>query len=149
MKKIARLVGAAVVVAPIVFASPAQATTSANGCTVTPLQPAAAGRYPNNQVRVDYPVRVTCDRGRYIRVHQRQYEWDPGGSQFIAAGPDLVLDFTAAGGTRTGHVYGALPITDSGPTEQMYQQVQFRVAACGVTSGYTTWESGPILSIFH
>jgi hypothetical protein len=153
MKKISRrLIAAAVVVAPIALASPAQAapvqlgaSQTADGCTVTMLIPSAIGRDKANQVLVDYPVRVKCDKGRNIRVQQEQYEQD--GSKIERVGvAEFNYNFERTDVGQTKYIHATMSRTDSDGSmnEELYQQTRFRVSGNGIGTSYGAWKKSGI-----
>lgn len=138
---------------PAVFAAPAQASTTANGCTVTPHTATVIGLDLTGHKIVDYKVTATCVKGVSLTVEQQAWEYD-GGYIPPAYGGLLNLDqyqlfisqtrrFSDYGGTIELHVTRTLDKTDSDPHEEPYQKVRFRVISIdtGVVSGWSNWEA--------
>ena len=133
--------------APLALAVPAEATTSARGCTVRPVRPAFAGTVAGvKQVR--YDVAFSCAGNRQIEIQQAFWELDapPDPDDFNGyawqsrtfAQPNVAL----RGVTRP------LDDDDLGNAEEIYQNVRFRVSVGGgAFSSWTTYESSPVLTI--
>ena len=124
-------------------ASPAEAATTFQGCTITPTTPTAASSVgPTGETLVDYRGGVWCPLGKLAEVQRERWEQD--------AGPD---NWT---GTSASFVYAPLwwdqqplPDTDGSGSdyEQVYQRVRFRVFSNGVTSAWSAWELTSAVSI--
>ena len=137
----------AIAAAPFALAGPAQATTTANGCSVTPLAPVFAGVAgpPPVVKQIRYNVVLACAPGRTVEVQQMFFEDD--------APPDPD-DFTGTSintwnptGIITRGTTAPLSNTEAGP-ETIYQRVRFRVTPVGgVQSAWTPFESSGSLTI--
>ena len=137
----------AIAAAPLALAGPAHATTTANGCSVTPLTPVFAGVAgpPPVVKQIRYNVVLACAPGRTVEVQQSLFEDD--------APPDPD-DFTGTSvntwnptGIITRGTTAPLANTDPGP-ETIYQRVRFRVTPVGgVQSAWTPFESSGSLTI--
>src|SRR6476620_10973440 len=69
--------GAAMIaVAPLTLALPAEAATTAHGCTVAPLAPVFAGLNAAGAKQVRYNVLITCAANRSVEVQQTFMEDD-------------------------------------------------------------------------
>src|SRR4051794_4258707 len=64
------------VTSPCFFALSAEAATTSNGCTVSPVRPFATGVDANGRSIVRFSVSVTCAEGRTVRVFSAPYEED-------------------------------------------------------------------------
>ena len=106
----------AIAAAPFALTGPAHATTSANGCSVTPLAPVfagVAGVPPVKQIR--YNVVLACAPGRTVEVQQMFFEDD------VPPDPD---DFTGTSintwnptGLITRGTTAPLSNTEAGPDD--------------------------------
>lgn len=158
-RRIATLALATVAAAalPLAVIAPAQASTTSNGCTVTPLPPEFRGTFtPANVPYVYYPYEVTCiasASGLSVEVKTETWESDRAGwaGDIDANGVNHADEdrigsatstpsFGVAGGTRVIDVRGVLPHTDTDFDEEVYHKVKFRVASGPVLSGWTTPE---------
>ena len=144
------------VLAPLALAVPAQASTTSNGCTVTPGVP----YYPNvdttgNVPYVDRKITVTCAVGLVAETDSELMEQDTQAREgdpvddFIGEYAST-FDFTAGAGTKTVILRRALPTTpNEGLAEEMYQRLRFRVTSGVVTSPWTAFELTAPKSINH
>jgi hypothetical protein len=133
---------------PLVAALPAHATTTSNGCTVTPERPIYSGvNNGSNIPLVDYKITAHCEAGLTLHLSQVRMEQDT-----LAREGDPVDDQTGTfshdftfpnGGTKHIKVRVALVRTgpaNEGPVEEDYQKVSFSVTNGAVTSAPTPWE---------
>lgn len=142
---------------PLGSSSPAQASTTKDGCTVTPLAPYFAGTYTAGNVpEVIYPYELTCapsSAAMSVQVKSQTWEADLAGraGDVDADGVDnadedyigqvtTTKSFTKAGGTRRVNVKGVLPHTDTDANEEVYHKVKFRVTSGAVVGGWTNFE---------
>lgn len=136
----------AAVAAPLALAVPAEAATTAHGCTVRPLKPFQNGTVGGvKQVR--YDAVFSCAAGRSIDVQQTLFEKDNA--------PDVDDFYTTLVQSRNFPVTtvaqrgltAPLQNTEAG-SEEIYQRTRFRVSVNGgPVSAWTPYESGPVLSI--
>lgn len=130
--------------APLALALPAEAATTANGCTVRPLKPTFAG-FSGGVKQIRYEVVFSCAAGRTIEVQQLAMEDDSTPDQFINTRVHTRTFVSSTVATRSAT--WALPDTEAG-NEEVYQKVRFRVSAGGgPVSAWTPFEFGPTLSI--
>ncbi len=138
-----------VTAAPFALATPAEAATSLQGCTLNPLAPVYAGRNAAFVKQVRHNVVIVCAPGRSLEMQQMMFEDDvpPDPDDFTGT---VVNTYTsgAAGLVGTRGVTVPLPNTGAGP-ETIYQRVRFRVTpvATGVQSPWTAFESSGTLTI--
>ena len=152
-------------IVPLGMTSPAQASTTKDGCTVTPLAPYFAGTYTAGNVpEVIYPYEVTCSASSAAMSVQTKTEtWE---ADLVGRAGDVDADgvnnadedyigtatttrsFTKAGGTRTVNVKGVLPHTDTDANEEVYHKVKFRVTSGAVTGSWTAFELTPSTQIW-
>jgi hypothetical protein len=147
----------AAVAMPLGLAAPSQASTTKDGCTVTPSSPEFRGTFdPSNNPYVYYPIKVTCGAsasGLSVEVKTVTFEQDLAGRKgdVDANGVNNADDerigsatstrtFTAAGGTKSIDIRGTLPRTDTDGNEEMYDSVTFRVTSGPVTGSWSTAE---------
>lgn len=137
----------AVATAPLALALPADAATTAHGCTVAPLAPVFAGLNAAGVKQVRYNVLITCAANRSVEVQQTFMEDDapPDPDDFTGTVVNTT-NFAGAAITTKGVTLN-LPNTDAGP-ETIYQKTRFRVTpAGGAQSAWTPFESGPSTTI--
>ncbi len=151
------LVAVATAAVPIGLALPAHASTTKDGCTVSPKAAEFRGTYdPSNTPYVYYSYDVTCGAsasGLSVEVKTTTYDQDLAGRKGDVdangvnnADDDLIgtatttRSFGTAGGTKTVDVRGTLPRTDTDGNEEMYQSVKFRVTSGPVTGGWSKAE---------
>lgn len=137
----------AVATAPLTVALPAEAATTAFGCTAAPLAPVFAGLNGAGVKQVRYNVLITCAANRSIEVQQTFMEDDapPNPDDFTGTVVNTT-NFPGAAITTTG-VTVDVPDTEAGP-EELYQKIRFRVTgAGGVQSAWTLFESSPNTTI--
>lgn len=142
---------------PLGLAVPAQAATTKDGCTVTPLLPEFRGTFnAQNVPYVYYPYEVSCvasASGLSVEVKTETWEQD-----LVGRAGDVDADgvnnadedrigsatstrsFGAAGGATTVNIRGVLPHTDTDFNEEVYHKVKFRVTSGPVTGGWSTPE---------
>lgn len=140
---------AVAVLGPLALAAPAQASTTSNGCTVTPGRPVFSGLFNVNGLPlVDYPITVSCGIGLIAETEQTRAEQDTQAREGdtvddITGVSSNFFDFTAAGGIQTLNVRRVLVITGpatEGFEEEVYQSLRFRVSSGPVTSQFTSPE---------
>lgn len=136
-KVVVASVAAGVVSLPLALssASSAEAATTRNGCTVTPLAPARVGS--SNVIR--FPVRVTCIPNRIVQIDQLRYEDDvsPDADDFL--GSATYLRTFAVTGTVVLSSFRLLPNTEVG-NEEVFHWVRFRVASINGVTASTSFE---------
>jgi len=146
----AAVVGAllAATVAPLMMtATPAQASTTLGGCTVTPYAPRFAGYFNNQGVKmIRFQVEAKCDANRTLIVYWQGFEadpwyWAPDDPIFTARKP---YNFDSAGTIRP-YIDHPLPNTED-DAEEVYHRVNFRVCEGSVCSERTAWERTPEVS---
>jgi hypothetical protein len=151
------IAGAAAVVAvgvPLALVGPnsAEATTTLNNCSVTPLTPTSQRVlvYRNGvwryDTRVTFSNRVSCPANRIIRVYDRQLEKDALNSQLVGTS-DQTRTFASAG-TVTLSTSRWLSAIDTEPgADEFYHGVRFRVASITQLSGWSATENSAIKSV--
>lgn len=142
---------------PLALTAPAEASTTKDGCTVTPLAPEFRGTFtPANVPYVYYPVEVSCIAsagGLTVEVDTETWESDRFGwaGDVDADGVNNADDdrigsatstraFGTAGGSTTLNIRGVLPHTDTDFNEEVYSKVKFRVTSGPVAGGWSTPE---------
>lgn len=152
------LTAAAVAAASLGLAGPAQATTTAHGCTMTPSRPVFAGTFTAAGIpNVNYVITISCALGLTVEVQTDLMEQD-----LVAVEGDAVddfvgsasrtLDFTTSAAAQVITITRALPTTGpatEGPAEELYQSARFRSTSGPVTSNWTTRELTQVRAIFH
>lgn len=132
----------ATAVLPLAIATSAHASTSRDGCTVTPRTPYATGTLDSfGRKLIRYEFTVSCSAGRSITINQERREEDT----FSDDSTGLVnwsQSFSSAA-TRTLGVTRALPDTEWGD-EEIYQRLRFRVSSNGVSGSTTAWENSGV-----
>jgi len=150
------LTAAAVALASLGLASPAQATTTANGCTMTPSRPVFAGTFtPGGVKNVNYVITINCDLGLTVEVESDLWEQDlvaregDPNDDFLAT-VTRNRDFTLSAAAQVITITRAIPTTgpaNEGTDEELYQSVRFRSTSGPVTSQWTTRELTQVRAI--
>jgi hypothetical protein len=140
---------AAAVVLPLTLAAtPAQAATSLNGCTVAPLLPVRVGTTAGGVPIVRYSTGVTCVKDRIVQIRDQRYEWDaPAGvanDEFY--GSTTYLQTFAAAGTVVVSTRDVVTNTELG-NEETYHRTSFRVSSINGVTGWTAFENSPLRSV--
>lgn len=147
----------AVTALPLGLATPAQAATTKDGCTVSPRTPEFRNTFTAANVPyVYYPYQVSCipsASGLSVEVYTETWEQDLVGragdvdaNGVNNADEDRIgsatstRSFGAAGGSTTVDIRGVLPHTDTDSNEEVYAKVKFRVTSGPVTGAWSTPE---------
>jgi len=141
---------------PLGIGGAAHASTSADGCTVTPYAPTAGPlNGPNGRPMVRYKVDVTCVAGVDIHIDQDFWEQDlmtrEGNADDEYTGTAYtVLSFPTAG-TQSFTTKEELPYTGlvEDGNEEPYQAVIFEVHSGVVGGGWTQRELTQVTQIWH
>lgn len=136
------------IVAPLTVAPAAEAVTTRGKCSVTPLRPFVVRVNSSGVNVVRYPIKVSCEGLRDIRIQQRFWEDDEAPDADDAQGEATHTHSFFLAGTITLHADRALKDTEPGG-EEIFHDVRFRVTTGGVTSGYTAYEKSPMRRIFN
>jgi hypothetical protein len=149
---------------PLGVAAPAHASTTKDGCTVTPLAPEFRGTFnAANVPYVYYPVEVSCvasASGLSVEVTMETWEQDianragdvdangiNNADEDRIGSANFTRNFGAGGGSTTVDVRGLLPHTDTDFNEEVYDKVKFRVTSGPVTGTWTAFEFSPVTQI--
>jgi hypothetical protein len=141
---------AAAIALPLTLVStPAQAATTLNGCTVTPLTPGPrVGTTPGGLPIVRFSTRVTCVRDRIIQMLDQRWEADApagiAGDDFYGA--TTYLRTFAVPATIVVSTNAVVTNTEFG-NEEVYHRTRFRVATINGVSGWTAFENSGIRSV--
>lgn len=156
MNRISRtLVAAALVVAPVALASPAQAGTAEvtrlYGCTVTPLRPFHTGKFAKSGLPiVQSRIHVECNVSRRIKIEHTLWDFDngkPGDRDKRDDNTGATQSHSRAVKARTATAVWferSVGRWDSDNTNEMYQRVRFSVCSLGakpVCSAPTKWKA--------
>ena len=146
------------------LATPTQADTTKDGCTVGPGAPEFRETFTAGAVpEVYYPVEVSCDAsasGLDVEVKIETWEQDLAGTtgdvdangvnnadeDRIGSG-NATRSFGVGGGSTTIDFLGVLPHTDTDFDEEVYQKVKFRVTSGPVTGRWTDLEFSTVSTI--
>ena len=147
---LALMTGVAAVAMPLAVAGSASASTTASGCTVTPLTPVYDHMNSSGQKVIKYETRVTCDAGRSIQIQDETLEqdWTSADDYYGTTIYNIRFDKSA---TVYKSVLKVLPDADAwgDDNEEMYHAVGFQVTSDnGVVSAWTSWENSPVVT-FH
>jgi len=139
---------AAVAVAlPLAMVSaPAQAATTLNGCTVTPLRPSVV--VVGGQEKVYFPTRVHCVADRIVRIQDQRLERDdPAGiAGDDSFGQTIYTETFEAGATRVVSRTIVVASTEDS-NEEVYHRARFKVASINGVSNWTSYENSPVRSV--
>ena len=138
---------AAVVVPLTLVTAPAHASTTLNGCTVTPLRPGPA-QISAGVVRTEHRTQVTCVADRIVQIVDERREADApagiAGDDFY--GSRVYLHTFAQAGTVTLSTTDTVDNTEGG-NEEVYHRTSFRVASITGVVGPTAFENSPVRSV--
>ena len=147
---LALMTGVAAVAMPLAVAGSASASTTASGCTVTPLKPVYDHMNSSGQKVIKYETKVYCDAGRSIEIQDEILEQDWTSADDYYGTKIYNLSFDSAG-TRYVSVMKALPDADAwgDDNEEMYHATGFEVTPdSGSGSGWTPdWDDSPVATI--
>ena len=149
-KVLLALTGFAALAMPLAVAGSASASTTASGCTVTPLTPVYDHTDSSGQKVIKYETRVTCDAGRSIEIQDERLEQDRTSADDYYGTTIYNIRFDKSA-TVYKSVLKVLPDADAwgDDNEEMYHAVAFQVTSDnGVVSAWTSWENSPVVS-FH
>jgi hypothetical protein len=156
-KRTFALAVAAVAIIPLGLASPAQASVTKDGCTITAKAPYFAGTVTaGNLPEVIYPYKLVCvasPAAMSVEVKTETYDQDlvnlPGDVDADGvnnADEDYIgqatsnTNFTAAGGTRTVKIKGVLKHTDTDFDEELWHKTKLRVTSGLVTGAWSDFD---------
>ena len=144
------LTGIAALAMPLAVAGSASASTTASGCTVTPLKPVYDHMNSSGQKVIKYETKVYCDAGRSIEIQDARNDQDYWSADDYYGTTIYNIRFDNAA-TVYKSVLKVLPDADAwgDDNEEMYHAVGFQVTSDnGVVSAWTSWENSPVVS-FH
>jgi len=147
---LALMTGVAAVAMPLAVAGSASASTTASGCTVTPLKPVYDHMNSSGQKVIKYETKVYCDAGRSIEIQDQTLEQDWTSADDYYGTTIYNIRFDSAA-TAYKSVLKVLPDADAwgDDNEEMYHAVGFQVTSDnGVVSAWTSWENSPVVT-FH
>jgi hypothetical protein len=141
----------AAVAAGLAVMGRAEAATTRDGCTVTPLTPYFNGTFTSGGDKwINYDVTIYCPAGRSVQIVMERMEADSGlnGADDFIGMSDTTRTFNTST-TITWSITGVLPDNDGGLDQysEMYQQVGFQVTVNGTPGAWTNWEQSPVRSI--
>ena len=149
-KVVLALTGVAALAMPLAVAGSASASTTASGCTVTPLKPVYDHMNSSGQKVIKYETKVYCDAGRSIEIQDERLEQDNWSADDYYGTTIYNIRFNGAA-TEYKSVLQVLPDADAwgDDNEEMYHAVRFQVTSDnGVVSAWTPWENSPEVT-FH
>ena len=151
-KALLALTGFAALAMPLAVAGSASASTTASGCTVTPLKPVFDHLNSSGDKVIRYDTKVYCDAGRSIEILDERRDQDNFSLDDFEGSIIYNLRFDSAA-TVTKSVQAVLPDADSlaegADKEEMYHSVGFQVTEDnGYVSQWTNWEDSAIVT-FH
>jgi hypothetical protein len=142
-------VAAAAVALPLTLvATPASASTSLGGCTVTPLRPDRVGTTLGGLPIVRYRTVVTCAKDHIVQIRDQRWEYDGpvGVANDEFYGSNTYLQTFETGATRVLATRDVVTNTEIG-FEETYHRTSFRVATINGVTGWTAFENSPLLSV--
>ena len=151
-KALLALTGFAALAMPLAVAGSASASTTASGCTVTPLKPVWDHTDSSGNKVIRYDTKVYCDAGRSIEILDERRDQDNFSLDDFEGSIIYNVRFDSAG-TVTKSVQAVLPDaddwTEGANTEEMYHAVGFQVTEDnGYVAPWTDWENSPVVQ-FH
>ena len=151
-KALLALTGFAALAMPLAVAGSASASTTASGCTVTPLKPVFDHLNSSGNKVIRYDTKVYCDAGRSIEILDERRDQDNFSLDDFEGSIVYDLRFDSAK-TVTESVQDVLPDADSlaegADKEEMYHSVGFQVTEDnGYVSPWTNWEDSAVVQ-FH
>jgi hypothetical protein len=156
-KRMLGLAVAVVAVIPLGLASPAQASQSKSGCTITAKAPYFAGTYTAANVpEVYYPYDLVClasTASMSVEVKTETREQDLAGragdvdadgvnnadEDYIGAATKTT-NFTSAGGSKTILIKGELSHTDTDGNDEVWHQDKFKVTSGNVHGQWSNFD---------
>jgi hypothetical protein len=149
-KALLALTGFAALAMPLAVAGSASASTTASGCTVTPLKPVYDHTNSSGRKVINYETKVYCDAGRTIEIQDVRNDQDYWSADDYYGTTIYTIAFHNAA-TVYESVQKVLPDADAwgDDNEEMYHATAFQVTTDnGVVSARTSWENSPVAS-FH
>jgi len=151
-KALLALTGFAALAMPLAVAGSASASTTASGCTVTPLKPVYDHTNSSGQKVIKYETKVYCDAGRSIEIQDERRDQDYWSADDYYGTTIYNIRFDNAA-TVYKSVLKVLPDADSlaegEDSEEMYHAVGFQVTEDnGYVAPWTSWEDSPVVT-FH
>jgi len=149
-KALLALTGFAALAMPLAVAGSASASTTASGCTVTPLKPVYDHMNSSGQKVINYQTKVYCDAGRSIQIKDERLDQDWTSADDPEGTTTYNIRFNNAV-TMYESVQKVLPDADAwgDDNEELYHAVTFQVTSDnGVVSAWTSWENSPEVT-FH
>ena len=151
-KALLALTGIAALAMPLAVAGSASASTTASGCTVTPLKPVFDHLNSSGDKVIRYDTKVYCDAGRSIEILDERRDQDNFSLDDFEGSIIYNHRFDSAA-TVTESVQAVLPDADSlaegADKEEMYHSVGFQVTPDnGPAAPWTNWDDSPVVQ-FH
>ena len=149
-KALLALTGIAALAMPLAVAGSASASTTASGCTVTPLKPVFDHTNSSGNKVIKYETKVYCDAGRSIEIQDERLDqdWTSADDYYGTTIYNISFDNAA---TVYKSVLKVLPDADAwgDDNEEMYHAVGFQVTEDnGYVAPWTSWENSPMVT-FH
>ncbi|MGH3637297.1 MAG: hypothetical protein ACRDTS_25070 [Mycobacterium sp.] len=149
-KVLLALTGVAALAMPLAVAGSASASTTASGCTVTPLKPVYDHTNSSGQKVINYETKVYCDAGRSIQIQDERLDqdWTSADDNYGTTIYNIRFDNAA---TVYKSILKVLPDADGwlDNNEEMYHSVGFQVTPDnGYVAPWTNWEDSAIVT-FH
>ena len=144
------LTGIAALAMPLAVAGSASASTTASGCTVTPLKPVYDHMNSSGQKVIKYETKVYCDAGRSIEIQDARNDQDYWSADDYYGTTIYNIRFDNAA-TVYKSVLKVLPDADAwgDDNEEMYHAVGFQVTPDnGPAAPWTNWDDSPVVQ-FH
>src|SRR5258708_18843654 len=133
---------------PLAVAGTGSASTTASGCTATPLKPVYDHTNSSGQKVIKYETKVYCDAGRSIEIQDERRDQDYWSADDYYGTTIYNIRFDNAA-TVYKSVLKGLPDADSlaegEDSAEMYHAVGFQVTSHnGGVSAWTSWETSPV-----
>ena len=132
----------------------ARASTTSNGCTVTPKTPLIWPELDELGRKVGrYPITFSCKYNHVLDIEQQAFEQD-NGKPGDTGGDDVIYNWTwrktfgSGGGSVTVYPNIYVSDTDSDANEELGHRVRFKVTSHnGVEGSWTPWEQSSVISV--
>lgn len=133
---------------PMALAGPAQAGNN-YGCEVKPLKPVVYyNGHGTHDDYVNYRIKVHCEDGYWIDLHDQQWEKDNGHDHDDYLATWTKRDYFDHEGTKTYSFNRKAPNTEHGH-EEVYHRVTFKTYKHGHWTGWHNWKNSHVEKVYQ